>query len=231
MELINNLGNRKGLFVCPVCNTVVERDLYNGKSQKTCSKSCRSILTNTGNIDERSKRIIEQFKEAHGDTYIYDKVNYLALNKKVTITCGVHGDFEQTPKNHRKGSGCPECAQNTRSIKLRKLNTARAATLYYVYFPELSLYKLGVTCHLSSRFNGEIYKHELLWSKEYSTEVEAYYVESILLVDNRDIRYKGEPLLVRKGNSELLTNNLLDTLPSSVETIESSDEYKALRCE
>ena len=55
----------------------------------------------------------EQFiKEAigkHGDKWIYTEVDYINAYTKVTITCPVHGDFEQTPHNHLQGRGCPKC--------------------------------------------------------------------------------------------------------------------------
>lgn len=47
----------------------------------------------------------------HGDRYEYAKLNYVTSKKKVTITCPEHGDFEQTPNNHRAGCGCPVCGR------------------------------------------------------------------------------------------------------------------------
>lgn len=50
------------------------------------------------------------FNLTHGGRYDYRKVKYAGINKKVTIVCKDHGDFQQTPKMHIYGSGCPECA-------------------------------------------------------------------------------------------------------------------------
>lgn len=59
--------------------------------------------------EDFAKFFIEQSKEIHGNKYIYDKVVYTGNEKKVIITCPIHGDFEQTPHAHLYGHGCPKC--------------------------------------------------------------------------------------------------------------------------
>lgn len=67
---------------------------------------------------------IEKAKAVHGDQYDYSKVNYTHSKVKVTITCLVHGDYSQTPKDHLRGRGCPECGRN----KTTTHNTMNTAT-------------------------------------------------------------------------------------------------------
>lgn len=59
------------------------------------------------------RRTIEEFiKEAnliHNNKYDYSKVVYVNQTEKVKIICPIHGEFEQTPKNHLKGRGCCKC--------------------------------------------------------------------------------------------------------------------------
>lgn len=55
---------------------------------------------------------IVKANEQHNSKYTYDKTNYVKSNVKVTITCPIHGDFEQTPAMHLSGNGCPSCAKN-----------------------------------------------------------------------------------------------------------------------
>jgi hypothetical protein len=55
-------------------------------------------------------RTLEGFKQVHGDRYDYSKVEYVKYNTKIKIICKEHGEFEQTPKDHKKGHGCKECA-------------------------------------------------------------------------------------------------------------------------
>lgn len=46
----------------------------------------------------------------HNNFYDYSLVDYKNNNIKVKIICPIHGTFEQIPKNHTKGQGCPKCA-------------------------------------------------------------------------------------------------------------------------
>lgn len=61
---------------------------------------------------ERGLYFIKKAISIHGSKYGYSKVNYIDSHNKVTITCGQHGDFEQTPSKHLHGRGCSKCAGN-----------------------------------------------------------------------------------------------------------------------
>lgn len=69
-------------------------------------------------IGEKNSKNTEDFtktsKEIHGDTYDYSLVDYKGNRSPVTIICNKHGEFQQTPTTHLKGSGCPKCAGNLR---------------------------------------------------------------------------------------------------------------------
>jgi hypothetical protein len=58
-------------------------------------------------------QFIEGAKRVHGDRYDYSKTVYDGAYKKVTITCPVHGDFEQAATVHLSGCGCPKCSTTT----------------------------------------------------------------------------------------------------------------------
>jgi predicted nucleic acid-binding Zn-ribbon protein len=64
-------------------------------------------------------RLLEQFRDAHGDKYDYSKVVYEHRSKKVTIICSEHGEFEQSPSNHKLGRGCKQCANENLSRSKR----------------------------------------------------------------------------------------------------------------
>ena len=57
-----------------------------------------------------TKSFIDACNYIHGGRYSYDKTEYVRRDKKVIITCPVHGYFEQTSGNHLYGYGCPACA-------------------------------------------------------------------------------------------------------------------------
>ena len=58
-----------------------------------------------------TESIIQRFIEKRGDKYIYTNVIYKNMHTPVAIECRIHGIFYQTPHNHLKGAGCPECAK------------------------------------------------------------------------------------------------------------------------
>lgn len=55
----------------------------------------------------KSKSILK-----HGDTYIYDKSIYTGSENIITITCKIHGDFDQVAKSHLRGGNCPNCRKH-----------------------------------------------------------------------------------------------------------------------
>jgi len=58
------------------------------------------------------ENFILKANEKHKSKYSYNKVVFKNLSTKVIITCPIHGNFEQMPKDHLKGKGCPDCAKN-----------------------------------------------------------------------------------------------------------------------
>ena len=56
----------------------------------------------------------------HNGKYDYSMVEYINTNTKVSIICSKHGVFKQTPKNHINNHGCPKCALEYKSYKLRE---------------------------------------------------------------------------------------------------------------
>jgi len=53
---------------------------------------------------------IEKAQRVHGEKYDYSKVEYEKSIEKVIIVCKNHGEFEQTPHVHLRGSGCYRCS-------------------------------------------------------------------------------------------------------------------------
>ncbi len=52
---------------------------------------------------------IKKSVNKHGDKYDYSLVRYKNVKEKVKIICKDHGIFEQSPRTHLEGSGCPKC--------------------------------------------------------------------------------------------------------------------------
>ena len=73
--------------------------------------------SNTGGCTKcsnRYKRTIDDFKKdaeiKHDGKYNYDKVNFDNISERVTITCPIHGDFQQIAREHLRSKGCPDCS-------------------------------------------------------------------------------------------------------------------------
>lgn len=105
-------------------------------------------------------KFIERARKIHGNEYCYKKVDYIDTYKDVTITCSIHGDFQQSPSNHLGGAGCTYCGARRKGYKLRQLEyfcekNNGYATLYVIrcYKDNESFYKIGITSkNLKYRF-------------------------------------------------------------------------------
>lgn len=68
------------------------------------------------------EEFIEKAKTVHNNRYIYSKSVYKNSKTVLTVTCRIHGDFQQTPSNHvDHKKGCNKCSDITGSRK-RKFN-------------------------------------------------------------------------------------------------------------
>lgn len=69
----------------------------------------------------------EDFKNralsVHGNKFNYTRTDLNSRDEKgrVIITCPIHGDFLQTPKNHMHGQGCPECSHKSRKYTTEEI--------------------------------------------------------------------------------------------------------------
>lgn len=66
---------------------------------------------------------IAKSKKIHNETYSYEHTSYTSTRKKVSITCKIHGIFEQTGASHLSGRGCNKCAQEIRNKKRKGSTT------------------------------------------------------------------------------------------------------------
>ena len=68
-----------------------------------------------------TKDFIKRSIEIHGNKYDYSLVDYKFNYKKVMIKCGKHGIFNQIPRSHLSGHGCPTCKESKGEIEVSKL--------------------------------------------------------------------------------------------------------------
>jgi len=92
--------NKNFLQGCPIC------------ANKSASEKLRK-----GNED-----FINEANVRHNFKYDYSKINYINRNENIIISCPMHGEFEQSPSVHLKGTGCPMCSTEARSDSKTKTN-------------------------------------------------------------------------------------------------------------
>ena len=67
-----------------------------------------------------TEQFIKESNIIHDNKFNYDKTTYLTDREKVTITCPIHGDFNQRPNHHLKGVGCPHCNESKGEKEISK---------------------------------------------------------------------------------------------------------------
>ena len=74
-------------------------------------KGCREcgIIKRAKSQSKPIDEFISQANEVHDFKYDYSKSVYNGARRDITIICKIHGEFNQTPVNHIKGQGCPDC--------------------------------------------------------------------------------------------------------------------------
>lgn len=96
----------------PVTLTCPEHgDFAKAPAKHLQGQGCPKCARKPNDVDRRAEKFVLRAREVHGATYVYDKVQYINNSTPVTIGCREHGDFEQQPQHHLKGSNCPVCAR------------------------------------------------------------------------------------------------------------------------
>lgn len=76
-----------------------------------CPKCSRNSLPQ--NTPHSIEKVIESFIRKHGYKYDYSRMVYINNKTKICIICKEHGEFWQTPSDHKKGYGCVKCSNMT----------------------------------------------------------------------------------------------------------------------
>lgn len=117
---------------------------------------------------QTTSQIITKFKKQHGDIYDYSKVEFQGSHTKVIIICPEHGEFQQTPAIHLRGSACPICGKrkkgkNRRNTPEAWLDQARAIHGdRYDYSPTIyrtNRTKITINCKIHGPFEILPYNH------------------------------------------------------------------------
>lgn len=89
--------------------SVTPSNFLQGYTCRKCGYECNAL-----NATKTTEQFISDAQKIHGETYDYSLVEYKDSKTPVSIMCRTHGVFEQIPKSHLRGSGCPICASSKR---------------------------------------------------------------------------------------------------------------------
>lgn len=101
-------------IICPVHGVFEQHSNRHlqGDGCKKCSLEKRKIT---------KEYFISESTKLHNNKYDYTKINYINYNTKVKIICPIHGEFEQSPKQHlNKKQGCKKCQNDFCKLDLQK---------------------------------------------------------------------------------------------------------------
>lgn len=117
VDYVNN--STKIVIVCKIHGEFNQRpsDHLSGKACNKCGNN-KIKLKNQSN----TTKFIEKAVNVHGEKYDYSMVDYVNNSTEITIVCGTHGEFNQTPQNHLAGCGCKLCGKN-KQILTQSSNT------------------------------------------------------------------------------------------------------------
>jgi len=76
-----------------------------GHSCPQCGHNYRANLNRL-----TTEHFINDANKIHNFFFSYDNSFYIGRNRKITITCPFHGEFNQMAGNHLNGFGCPSCS-------------------------------------------------------------------------------------------------------------------------
>lgn len=115
VEYINSRTKIK--IVCPV-HGVFEQTPDNHLNKKSRCPIC------TSHFDYKNNNfIIDKFNIIHNNKYNYSLVKYKNRNTNIKIICPNHGEFNQLPKHHMNGHGCPSCNESKGEKQIRNYLT------------------------------------------------------------------------------------------------------------
>lgn len=112
-------AHMQGHTGCPRCKSEIQTLKYVGTNFVGADQS------------KLNEPFIRKARESHGDRYDYSAVTYKNMATKVTVICGEHGSFSQSPGNHIAGSGCPKCAQTEKKQGTFKQRCAEKGVDYW----------------------------------------------------------------------------------------------------
>lgn len=123
------IGFRKHMtIICPIHGEFKQTPVSHIAGAK-CPHCGKESMINKLSLD--NEEFIKRAKLIHNNKYDYSKVEYVNLEKKVTIICPIHGEFQQQPSVHLNTKGCPKCKSS--KLELEIMSLLEDNNIYYEY--------------------------------------------------------------------------------------------------
>lgn len=100
-EVKYSRSNQKVEIRCPIHGSFWQKPNAHISNQAGCPKCAGKSMT--------TAEFIKKAQVTHGDLYGYGNTEYALIKEPVTVTCKLHGDFQQTAEGHLAGHGCRQC--------------------------------------------------------------------------------------------------------------------------
>lgn len=102
-------------IICPVHGEFTQELRVHLRSVCGCKRCSREQANNIKS--KTTSKYTQEAASVHKNFYTYDNLQYKNDHSKVTITCPVHGDFQQQAGSHLQGYGCKKCATVEQAAK------------------------------------------------------------------------------------------------------------------
>ena len=200
-------------IICPVHGKYSQRaaEHLNGHGCNQCKFDAKSIL------QRLSPEVWMERLKSYPLITPVDTNQFSGWHNKVDLLCKIHGVFSvQLGAIGEAKYLCKECAyisHQEQSIRTEFCGTI--ATIYYVYLPQIDMYKLGVTTDLESRLKslGEC----VLIAKGEKEYTEALRLEHLAHTTLTEFQYKGRAKLIKNGSTELYKCDILPQLKRALQ--------------
>ena len=132
-----------------------------------------------------------------------------SVRESIKLYCEFHGKFKTVLHSIVSKESvhlCPRCSIDLNAWKIRTTRTDVKGKVYFLYLPDIQMFKFGVTCRDTKKRMHEIGDNvELIWELEFNTLSDAYFFEYQFFRHHKNIRYRGDRILDKGGYTELMT--------------------------
>ena len=173
-----------------------------------------------------------KINELYGDRYNIIKIPHLGVKSRIQLVCKKHNEANfakindllysfKRQKTHNVLGPCKECKRLVRRLYTTRLSNENLR-LYYIFFPDINMYKLGLSTQekLYKRTYGK--RHNIIWEYQVNYE-QGRLLERYLHNKFENKRYCGIPKLLKDGNTELYIENIIPNIDFLSQIVNDSD--------